>query len=131
MEQAGFSFTNEKRPISSIEEIGILIRSAWERIGNDKGLSKGIIELHSNYITSGGGIVWLNVSQEADMKYAYIPRKDWGALGDKIINFQLLSKDYNPALHVLIFLSIEGYSQLVRVNIEKNDAERIFEFQLS
>lgn len=115
-----------------MDQANTLIRSTWEKIGNDKELSKGIIDLHSNYITSGGGIVWLKyVSQEADMKYAYIPRKDWGALCDKIINFQLLSKDYNPALHALIFLSIEGYSQLVRVNIEKNDAERIFEFQLS
>lgn len=117
-----------------MEQPNTLIRNTWEKIGNDKDLSKGIVELHSNYVSTGGGIVWLKcIPSGTGINYVYIPRKDWNAVGDKINNFQLLSNGYNPNLHVLILLSIEGYCQLVRVNIDgdTNDDERTFEFQLS
>lgn len=106
-----------------------IISTKWDELTKNDEILKGIIQNCKNEtVNGGGGILYLKYERVEDTMptWAFVPRSDtqtWEYLKGKINNFTVLEEDYDPKKHCLMFLTIPGAGQLVRVSF--SDCENI------
>lgn len=115
----------------SAAEIIQSIKNKWNTIGNNSQLTRAFLEeARSNaQCGDGGGVVWIKYDSrkdDAQPLWTFVPRGSdlWGKIPQFVPNFEILTRDYDPMKHCLLFLSVpsgneSSYGQMTRVNYDR------------
>lgn len=86
----------------------------WKELNANKPFMENIIKVCK--LHKEGGILWLKYKiNDSVPECAFIPKNDW-EIFTKLGNFILLTADYDPSIHYILCLSVEGHCQLARLN---------------